>query len=103
MALAAILALTGCVEEAPGTSEQMPAVGTFLEGTSEASDAATTACRDLLASQTTGGVRVVCSEVSQAASTVYMRVGPNCAPWSCLVGNDGRDPSITFVGREGAL
>lgn len=74
----------------------------FIEGSFDASDAATAACRDLLASRTIGGVRVVGSEFSQANSAVYMRVGSNGAPWRCLVSDDGSNPSVTFMGSEGA-
>lgn len=87
------------------TASQMPvAPGSppFIEGSFGASDAATNACRNLLESQTSGGVRVVGSEFSQAASAVYMRVGANGAPWRCLVSDDGRNPSTMFMGSEGA-
>ncbi len=75
----------------------------FIEGRFGASDAAVTSCRDLLASQTTGGVRVVGSEFSEANSAVYMRVGANGAPWRCLVSEDGSNPTVMFMGSEGAL
>ncbi|SIS87249.1 hypothetical protein SAMN05421759_1052 [Roseivivax lentus] len=80
-----------------------PGSAPFIEGTFGASDAAVTACRDLLASQTEGGVTVVGSEFSQANSAVYMRVGANGAPWRCLVGDDGSNPSVEFQGSEGTL
>ena len=74
----------------------------FVEGSSGASSAAVDACQSALQAQVTGGVMVVGSEFSQANSAVYMRVGANGAPWTCLVGDDGSNPSLTFVGSEGA-
>ena len=108
LGLAAIALLAGCVETTvsdPVPAQMPPAAGgaPFIEGSFSASDAAVAACRSVLASQTTGRVRVVGSEFSQANSAVYMRVGANGAPWRCLVGDDGSNPSVTFVGSEGAL
>lgn len=108
VSIGALVALSACVETT-GTStpsSQMPvAPGSpaFIEGSFGASSAATNACRDLLASQTQGGVRVVGSEFSQANSAVYMRVGANGAPWRCLVSDDGSNPSVMFMGSEGFL
>ncbi|MFC3613314.1 hypothetical protein ACFORG_06035 [Lutimaribacter marinistellae] len=101
----AFAALTGCVETtgSPSTS-QMPASSggpPFIEGSFGASDAAVRACSNLLASQTGGGVRIVGSESSEAAHAVYMRVGDNGAPWRCLVGADGSNPSTEFMGSDG--
>ena len=105
--LATLGLLAACVETSGGSSGgQMPvAPGSppFIEGSFTASQAATDSCRNLLASQTTGGVRVVGSESSEAAHAVYMRVGTNGAPWRCLVSADGRNPSTMFMGSEGAL
>lgn len=105
--LTALAALTACVETSGGSSsaQMAPAAGglPFIEGSFGASDAATNACLTLLTSQTTGGVRVVGSEFSQANSVVYMRVGANGAPWRCLVGDDGSNPSTMFMGSEGSL
>lgn len=102
----ALAALSACVETTGSSSvSQMPvAPGSppFIEGSFGASDAATNACRNLLASQTSGGVTVVGSEFSQANSAVYMRVGSNGAPWRCLVSDDGSNPSVMFMGSEGA-
>ena len=101
----AAFGLAGCVEDTDGGSVMAPAPGSpaFIEGTFGASTAATTACQRLLESQTTGGVRVVGSEFSQANSAVYMRVGANGAPWRCLVGDDGSNPTTMFMGSEGFL
>lgn len=106
----AATALAGCVETggstggaAGGQMPPDPAGPPFIEGSFSASDAAVNACRDLLASQTTGGVRVVGSESSEAAHAVYMRVGANGAPWRCLVSSNGSNPSVMFMGNEGTL
>jgi hypothetical protein len=103
--VAALGALAGCMETGGGGVEMQPAAGAppFIEGSFGASDAAVNACRNLLASQTSGVVRVVGSEFSQANSAVYMRVGANGAPWRCLVSDDGSNPSTMFMGSEGAL
>ena len=104
---AAFAMLAGCVETSGSSpTTQMPVAPggpPFIERSFGASDAATNACRNLLASQTSGGVTVVGSEFSQANSAVYMRVGANGAPWRCLVSDDGRNPSVMFMGSEGAL
>ncbi|MDW4500553.1 hypothetical protein R5H30_21375 [Sulfitobacter sp. D35] len=102
-----LLSIAAGCDETAGTStvEQMtpvPGGPPFIEGSFGASDAAVTACRNLLESQTTGGVTVVGSEFSQANSAVYMRVGANGAPWRCLVSDDGSNPSTMFMGSEGA-
>ena len=70
---------------------------------SSVSDAAVTACRDELSAQTNGAVDVVGSQFSEANTAIYMRVGPDGAPWRCLVANDGTGPSLMFMGDEGAL
>jgi hypothetical protein len=103
----ALFTLTGCIETtgspASGQMPVAPGSPAFVEGSFGASDAATNACRNALAAQTSGGVRVVGSEFSQANSAVYMRVGANGAPWRCLVSDDGRNPSLMFMGSEGFL
>ncbi len=103
--VAALVALAGCLETPTGGDMMQPAPDAppFIEGNYGASDAAVAACRSLLASQTAGGVTVVGSEFSEANSAVYMRVGENGAPWRCLVSDDGSNPSLMFVGSEGAL
>lgn len=105
--IGALAALSGCAETSDSASvDQMaPAAGgpPFIEGSFGASDAAVSACNSLLASQTSGGVRVVGSEASEAAHAVYMRVGENGAPWRCLVAADGSNPSTEFMGSEGTL
>ncbi len=105
--LGALAALSACAGTtgSPAGGQMAPAAGgpPFIEGSFSASNAATTACQAALSAQTTGGVQVVGSESSEAAHAVYMRVGSNGAPWRCLVSADGSNPSVMFMGSEGAL
>ncbi|WP_175583610.1 hypothetical protein [Salipiger sp. HF18] len=59
-----------------------------------------TARRDLLPSQTSGGVSVVGSGSSQTDSAVCMRDRANAAPRWRLVSDDGSHPSVMFMGDE---
>ena len=68
----------------------------------DVSNAAVDACRNAVDAQTDGAVDIVGSEFSQAASVVYLTVGPQLAPWRCLAGNDGTVDEVMFVGSEGA-
>jgi hypothetical protein len=105
--LGALAAVSACVETSTGTSTDQMAPAAdgppFIEGSFTASEAATTACANALATQTTGGVTVVGSEASEANHAVYMRVGENGAPWRCLVSEDGGNPVTMFMGTEGTL
>lgn len=67
----------------------------------DVSNAAVEACMGALDAQTDGNVEVVASEFSQANSAIYMVVGPQRAPWQCLVANDGRNPELMYIGRDG--
>jgi malic enzyme len=102
LGLAAAGALAGCVEDSSSTTSNnpmFPSVG-FAP---EVSNAAVSACRTAVDAQTDGAVEVVGSEFSQANNTVYLTVGPQRAPWRCLVSNDGRVAEVMFVGSEGSL
>lgn len=50
-----------------------------------------------------GDVTVLSSEFSQANSLVMIGVGPQRAPWRCLVSNSGVVAEVFFAGSEGAL
>lgn len=108
--LGAALLLGACTEtgstESTGSAAPMAASANgppFVETMDgSVSDAAVNACAALLESQTSGGVTVVGSEFSEAATAVYMRVGENGAPWRCLVSEDGTNPTTMFMGSEGA-
>ncbi|MCA0961249.1 hypothetical protein [Salipiger bermudensis] len=107
-ALTALALLAGCVEDS-GSMDSAPMAAspagqpfiTTFDGS--VSNAAISACRAELESMTEGGVTAVGSEFSEAATAVYLRVGANAAPWRCLVSNDGSNPSVMFMGDEGAL
>jgi ABC-type glycerol-3-phosphate transport system substrate-binding protein len=98
--------LSACSETAnEGASMQpsgssMPNVGFSADVTQVAIDA----CRNALAQEAPGtAIEVTGSEFSQANSAVYMALGPQRAPWRCLVSNDGRGAEVMFMGSEGAL
>ena len=100
-----LLALTaGCVETA-ATGPQMPVDPSgppFITTMSpDVSAAAISSCTSALDARTDGAVTAVGAETSQAATAVYLRVGPNGAPWRCLVSADGSNPSFLFLGNEG--
>jgi hypothetical protein len=101
LGLVAAAALSGCVEDtgsAPAPTG-VPFITTF---DASVSDAAVRACVAAVDAQTDGEVRLAGTEFSQANSAVFMRVGPNGAPWRCLVSNDGRVDEVMFMGSEGA-
>ncbi len=100
--------LAGCVEDAGGMASApmaaSPAGPPFITTfDSSVSNAAVSACQAKLEAETDGGISVVGSEFSEANTAVYMRVGANGAPWRCLVSSDGSNPSLMFMGSEGAL
>lgn len=101
VALSAIAALAGCVEDTGSSSPSnpmFPSVGF----SPDVSQTAVNACRNAVDAQTDGAVEVVGTEFSQANNAVYLVVGPQRAPWRCLVSNDGRVAEVMFVGSEGA-
>jgi hypothetical protein len=50
----------------------------------------------------TSQVRTLATEFSQANNMVTVGVGPNAAPWSCLV-SGGRVAAVTSMSNEGSL
>lgn len=103
LGLSAFGALAACVDEtgtgyAPAQSSPFPDVGF----SADVSQTAVNACRGAVDAQTEGAVQVVGTEFSQANNVVYMLVGPQQAPWRCLVSNDGRVSEVMFWGSEGA-
>ncbi len=102
LGLAAAAALAGCVEDTGSTTStnpMFPNVGI----SPDVSNTALNACRSAVDAQTDGAVEVVGSEFSQANNAVYLVVGPQRAPWRCLVSNDGSVDEVMFVGSEGSL
>lgn len=62
------------------------------------------ACLAAVSRQTKNGeVTVLSSEFSQANSLLRIGVGPQQAPWRCLVSNDGVAAEVSFDGSEGRL
>lgn len=101
LGVAALAALAGCAELADTQSASNP-LFPDVGMSPDVSQKAVNACLGAVAAQTTGGVEVVGSEFSQANNVVYMVVGPQRAPWRCLVSNDGQVAEVMFVGSEGA-
>ncbi len=78
--------------------------------TAEVAKSATTpsvqeqACLAAVSKQTSNGdVAVISSEFSEANTQVMIGVGPQRAPWKCLVSNDGVVAEVTSTVDEGAL
>ena len=46
-------------------------------------------------------VSILSNEFSEANTLVMVGVGANDAPWKCLVSNDGRNPELMYLGRDG--
>lgn len=91
MGLAAAL-LAGCVEDTVvvGASANVP-LGDV------------DACEAAVANQTGNRqVRTLSTEFSEANNTVTVGVGPNAAPWRCLV-KGGRVAEVMSMTNEGAL
>lgn len=85
--------LAGCVE----TTETRSAPA--MRGGSAQDEQA---CLRAVDARTDGAVRVLSSKYSEANTLVVIGVGPDNAPWRCLV-NDGVVAEIMFAGSEGAL
>ena len=81
------------------TVEEQPAASS-----STVSQAAIDACLAAVTAQTSGGdLDVLSTEFSEANSVVMIGVGPERAPWKCLVSNDGQVAEMSFAGDEGKL
>ena len=81
------------------TVEEQPAASS-----STVSQAAIDACLAAVKAQTSGGdLDVLSTEFSEANSVVMIGVGPERAPWKCLVSNDGQVAEMSFAGDEGKL
>ncbi len=67
---------------------------------SSVSGAAISACLNAVASKTReDNVSLLSSEFSEANSLVMVGVGPQRAPWRCLVSNDGVVDGVSFDGE----
>lgn len=73
-------------------------------GGSDVSAAAVDACLAAVSGETgNGDVAVTSTEFSEANSLVMVGVGPDRAPWRCLVSNDGQVQEVMSQTDEGAL
>ena len=71
---------------------------------SSVSAAAIDACLNAVKAQTNeANLDVTSTEFSEANSVVMIAVGPQRAPWKCLVSNDGDVAEVSFAGEEGKL
>jgi len=74
------------------------------QASSDVSDAAQQACLKAVTDETKeSNVSVMSAEFSEANSLVMVAVGPDSAPWRCLVSNDGAVQEVSFAGSEGRL
>ncbi|WP_343115854.1 hypothetical protein [Ostreiculturibacter nitratireducens] len=85
----AMLALAGCVEEEPVAMRTGSAIDE-------------SACLDAVARQTGNSVSILSSEFSQANTLVMVGVGPDRAPWRCLV-SGGIVAEVMSMTDEGYL
>ncbi|WP_156953412.1 hypothetical protein [Afifella pfennigii] len=90
---ASTMTLLACTETATQTSA--PAMRT-------GSSADESACLSAVAQQTGNSVSVISSEFSQANTLVMVGVGPQSAPWRCLV-SGGVVQEVMSMTDEGAL
>jgi len=73
-------------------------------GGSDVSAAAVDACLAAVSGETgNGDVAVTSTEFSEANSLVMVGVGPDRAPWRCLVSNEGQVQEVMSQTDEGAL
>jgi len=100
-AIALFAGLAGCQSSAPPppAATSMPSETMAMRTGSPADERA---CLDAIDSQTDGEVLVLSSEFSQANTLVMVGVGPERAPWRCLV-SGGIVGETMFAGSEGAL
>ncbi len=88
-------------EDAQTPAEEKPQAAAPQEPSGSKTESA---CLKAVAEQTgESDVAVLSSEYSEANSLVMVGVGPNRAPWRCLVSNDGVVAEITSQTDEGAL
>ena len=90
----------------PEEGAQAPAEEKTETAAPQASSSSKTesACLKAVSEQTgESDVAVLSSEYSEANSLVMVGVGPQRAPWRCLVSNDGVVAEVTSQTDEGAL
>lgn len=94
LALAALAGLSACVESDTSGSS------TGALRTAPASDES--ACLGAVAAQTGNSVTVLSSETSEANNMVMVGVGPDRAPWKCLI-SGGKVAEVMSMTNEGTL
>lgn len=91
--------LTACSETSMESSSPSMAASAPMRTGSAADEGA---CLSAVAQQTGNSVVVTSSEFSEANTLVMVGVGPQRAPWKCLVSN-GVVAEVTSMTDEGAL
>jgi hypothetical protein len=99
-AIALVAIGLGACSETSMESSSPPMAASAPMRTGSAADE--TACLSAVAQQTGNSVIVTSSEFSQANTVVMVGVGPQRAPWRCLVSN-GVVAEVTSMADEGAL
>lgn len=100
-ALAALAAgLAGCNQTTQSENTSMPGSTAAAMRTGSPQDEQ--ACIAAVAQQTNNTVTVLSSEFSEANTLVMVGVGPNRAPWRCLVSR-GIVSQVMSMVNEGAL
>lgn len=96
---AALALVAGCVETTETTSPSATPQTSDMRGASVLDE---NACLTEVAQQTANTVRVLNSQFSEANSIVMIGVGPQNAPWQCLV-SQGRVAQVMSMTNEGSL
>jgi hypothetical protein len=86
----------------PAPAAEAPAPAPAATMSSDVSDAAQQACLKAVTDETNeSNVSVMSTEFSEANSVVMVAVGPDRAPWRCLVSNSGTVEEVMFTGNDG--
>lgn len=103
--ISATFALSACSETTSGGSgASLQPAGSISSGASmrTASASDEQACLTAVESQTGNSVMVLSSETSEANNLVMIGVGPQQAPWRCLI-SGGTVVEVMSMTNEGAL
>ena len=85
-------------------TDSAPVAEAAPSGGADQATALEQACLAAVSQETNNGeVVVLSSEFSEANTAVVIGVGPNQAPWRCLVSNDGVVAEVMSLTDEGAL
>ncbi len=94
LALVSLAGLSACVES---DTSGAPSAALRMAPASDES-----ACLGAVAAQTNNSVTVLSSETSEANNMVMVGVGPDRAPWKCLI-NGGKVVEVMSMTNEGTL